>query len=215
MVNFQCLFLIMAITSVQRSCLIYSDCFNSDKGCSSILLPKAAIRGGDTALGFCICINSMFPFSDLQTVSVWVKVTVGASCWREEGTLYHLPVQYQRRQEWCCRRTWEAPQQEATNSAESYRRGGTCVDAQEEVQPQYLSSAWPWRTAAQEQSYSAFAKKDLSVLVKSRKLAHPNACWLLGSSNPSGLQPGGRLGAMSPWSDPAVPERELAAWEWS
>ena len=101
MVNFQCLFLIMAITSVQRSCLIYSDCFNSDKGCSSILLPKAAIRGGDTALGFCICINSMFPFSDLQTVSVWVKVTVGASCWREEGTLYHLPVQYQRRQEWC------------------------------------------------------------------------------------------------------------------
>lgn len=50
------------------------------------------------------------------------------------------------------------------------------MDAQEEVQPQYLSSAWPWRTAAQEQSYSAFAKKDLSVLVKSRKLAHPNAC---------------------------------------
>ena len=37
-------------------------------------------------------------------------------------------------------------------------------------------------------------KKDSSVLVKSRGRARPNACWLLGSSNPpSWRQPGGNI----------------------
>ena len=42
-----------------------------------------------------------------------------------------------------CRRTRGAPQQEATNPAESCRRLRARVDAQEEMEAQYLSSAWP------------------------------------------------------------------------
>ena len=70
-----------------------------------------------------------------------------------------------------------------------------CVGAQEEMQPQRLSSAWPWSAVAQEQSYSALAEMAFqgglvcggqggylgsvgslgSVLTKSRGLAHPKA----------------------------------------
>ena len=70
----------------------------------------------------------------------------------------------------------------ATNPAESCRRLRARMGAQEEMQAQSLSSTRPWSAAAQEQSYSAFAKmafQDGLVCSHKNQGADPSKCLLI------------------------------------
>ena len=80
------------------------------------------------------------------------------------------------------------------------------MGAQEEMQAQCLSSTWPWSAAAQEQSYSAFAKMAFQGgLVCSHKTHRANSskCLLI-SWKPKSFrppiwgQPGGNISCVVP-----------------